>query len=96
MARDIDLTDKYLKLSFNNKNGLLHSEEGGVEFYEDESGFLTSIIFKNPDNFKTGLKIKFKETYSKEADCYYFYLFTPLDSVFGVEILSGARRLAKN
>ena len=88
-----------------------------MEFYEDESGFLTSIIFKNPVNFKTGLKLNFRETYSADADCYYFYLFTPPEmkvgytkiydfcdvvvdynkdhSVFGIEILDGARRLAR-
>lgn len=117
MARDIDLTDKHLKVSFNNKKGTLHSEEGGVEFYEDESGFLTAIIFKNPENFKTGLKLNFRETYASDADCYYFYLFTPPEmkvgytkiydfcdvvidfnrdhSVFGIEILDGARRMSR-
>lgn len=77
MTRDINLTDKKLKISFTNKKGALHKEEDSIEFYEDESGFLTSIIFKNPLNFKTGLKINFKETYDRGADCYYFYLFTP-------------------
>jgi uncharacterized protein YuzE len=77
MTRDIELTDKHLKITFTDKRGTLHREEEAIEFYEDESGFFTSIIFKNPLNFKTGLKINFKETYDEHADSYYFYLFTP-------------------
>ena len=61
MARDIKLTDKKLKITFTNKKGTLHKEEDSIEFYEDESGFLTSLIFKKPLNFKTGLKLNFKE-----------------------------------
>ena len=77
MTRDIKLTDKKLKITFTNKKGTLHKEEDSIEFYEDESGFLTSLIFKKPLNFKTGLKLNFKETYDEHSDCYYFYLFTP-------------------
>jgi uncharacterized protein YuzE len=117
MTRDIKLTDKKLKITFTDKKGTLHREEDAIEFYEDESGYLTSIIFKNSLNFKTGFKLNFKETYDQDADSYYFYLFTPPNmkvgytkaysssviidfntdhSIFGIEILDGARKLAKN